>query len=359
VWTVKGRGLSPTPNSEKKNRPSTSSPLLLVHCSHDTWVLDLIRWRKKEKVLNTYLSKFPVLSHEGRLYGRFNQTGTKTGRLSSSGPNLQNVPAHGDLGPRVRALFRGNLVVGDYSQLEPRLMAHFSGDPVLLDTYRTGKDIYLVTAEGIFGRKFEKDDPERQVCKTLILALGYGAGPDKLAQILTINGHPTDSETAVGYLRELGRLYRRFFDWKEAVVASVHDKGYVKTLAGRHRRLRRAFKDRTNWRAIGYGERQAVNAIIQGSAGDIVRRAMLRMADTTALNLLAQVHDELVWDYDPADFGMGPPDGMFLSQVKKACEEYTGFDLRVPLIFEPFVVNSWAEKGGVTIELPDDDEEEE
>lgn len=352
LWTLKGRGIRPTEQTDSGSRWSTSTPVLKSNfaAAQDPWVQKLLEYRKREKALTTYLRKFPVLARPGvppRLYGRFNQTGTKTGRLSSSEPNLQNIPAHGDLGDAIRGLFQGDLVVGDYSQLEPRLMAHFSMDPVLVDVYTTGKDIYLTTANAIFGGDFDKDSRERGIAKTLVLAMGYGAGPAKVAQILTVNGFPTAEDMAKGYLRELTGLYNVFFAWRDEVIRRVKQTGYVTTLGGRHRRLRAAFADRRNWKLVGYGERQAVNAVVQGSAGDVVRRVMVSQDwKDYGLKLLAQVHDELVWEVEPgfeanvawlADVGVNDH----------------GFKLNVPLVFEPMLCNSWADKGHGIV-LPDD-----
>jgi DNA polymerase I-like protein with 3'-5' exonuclease and polymerase domains len=361
VWTVKGRGLTPTEKTPSEKRWSTSTPVLKSNlaAAQDPWVQQLMEYRRYEKALTTYLRRYPELEVGGRIYGRFNQTGTKTGRLSSSEPNLQNQPAHGELGARMRDLFRGQLVVGDYSQLEPRLMAHFSEDPRLLAVYRNDADVYLDLAHAIFGPHVEKDDRERGIAKVLVLALGYGAGHKKVAQILTINGFPTDEFTADGYLREMQAYYNRFFAWREHTIRKVHARGYVETIGGRHRRLKRAFKDRKNWKAIGYGERQAVNAIIQGSAGDIVRRVMVNGADIFRyydLTLLAQVHDELVWEVHPANVG----NEALLRDLANTGERLHGFDLRCPLKFEPHFGESWyAAKEGAPLELPEDLEQEE
>ena len=338
-YTRKGYGLKKTPLSEKTKKPSTATPeLLYLHAGHE-FVTELVRWRKLRKVMTTYTGVFPEKGFGGRIYGRFNQTGTKTGRLSSSGPNLQNIPAHGDLGASVRGLFQGDLVIGDYSQLEPRLMAHYSQDPVLLDTYRSGKDIYLVTAEGIFGRKVSKEDDERQIAKTLILALGYGAGAGKLAQILALNGYPTTVATAKGYLDELQRLYAGLFEWKDGVIGFAKRKGYVKTIGGRHRRVGAAFKQAWNHKTVGYGERQAVNAVVQGSAADIVRRTMVSLGNEPQLRLLAQVHDELIWEKH------GHLDASVLGYLTGVATT-PGYELSVPLVFEPSFCGSWADKGG-------------
>lgn len=357
-WTLKGLGLTagiPTPSGD---RPSTSSPALLTNLSTAThpWVTDLLRYRKMTKVLTTYLRRFPEVAVEGRVYGRFNQTGTVTGRLSSSQPNLQNIPAHGELGPRVRNLFRAQegttLLVGDYSQLEPRLMAHFSQDPFLLDVYRHGKDIYREFAGVIWGIPADEvSDEQRGIAKTYVLALGYGAGIKKLQQILTINGYPIplrDVEWQFGNLREAVVV---FFRWRDAVIRRAQREGYVQTIAGQHRRLSAQFKS-TTWKARGYGERQAVNAIIQGSAGDVVRRTMMEFdRHEPDLRLLAQVHDELVWEFDEGF----PMDEEYLQSIATRAQNAHGFNLSVPLVFEPHVGATWYEaKEGTSFVLPED-----
>ena len=369
VWTLRGRGLPPTERTDSGSRWSTSTPVLKSNlvAAADPWVQQLLEYRKREKALTTYLRRFPEIAismeeRQGkstRIFGRFNQTGTKTGRLSSSEPNLQNIPSHGELGEAIRGLFRGDLVVGDYSQLEPRLMAHFSFDPVLLDVYTKGKDIYLVTAEGIFGGTYDKDSTERGIAKTLVLAMGYGAGPGKVAQILTVNGFPTTEDTAKDYLRELQSLYGVFFAWREEVIRRVKVKGYVTTIGGRHRRLKAAFKDRRNWKLVGYGERQAVNAVVQGSAGDIVRRVMVAQdcGEWKQLRLLAQVHDELVWE-SPVLHQLRPKEQQgTLAGLRDLAENQHGFKLNVPLLFEPLLCKSWADKGTGMV-VPEDLNEE-
>jgi DNA polymerase I-like protein with 3'-5' exonuclease and polymerase domains len=380
-YTLKGRGLTPTTMTPSGARWSTASPVLKSNlvAMQDEWVVKLLDFRKVEKVLTTYLRRFPELAQvtpcrgceeapvgqhaphapNARLYGRFNQTGTKTGRLSSSEPNLQNIPARGPLGEAIRGLFQGDLVVGDYSQLEPRLLAHFSQDPVLLDIYRSGQDIYDVTGTAVFGKQVEKGMPERDIAKVVFLGDQYGMGKEKLAATLTMNGFPTMPDVAKGYQRELHSLYRVAELWKEAVRADVKRKGYVVTIGGRHRRLKAAFEDRRNWKNVGYGERQAVNAIIQGSAGDVVRRAMVVIVRDLSewFRLLAQVHDELVFEHFARtvmerlalDDGRHSP----FNQLRDAAEMGHGYSLTVPLVFEPHFGTSWfsAKEG---IELPED-----
>lgn len=244
------------------------------------------------------------------------------------------------------------LVVADASQLEPRLMAHFSRDPAMMAVYLGGHgDIYVDMAQGVFDTT-EVSKEERNICKTLVLAMGYGAGDKKVGSILTVNGYPTSAEQGALYVSALRDRYERFFDWREEVIARVKKNGYVQTIGGRHRRLRAQFADRRNWKNIGYGERQAVNAIIQGSAGDIVRRCMVAQAVVFPdLRLLVQVHDELV---NEAESGWDREEeyGAFLATAH-------GFDLAVPLIWEPHVGSSWHEaKEGAPLILPDGWEED-
>lgn len=353
TWTLVGRGIRGGMVTPSGDRYSTSSPALLTNfeTAKDPWVTKFLRYRKMMKVLTTYLRKFPVLAVDGRIHGSFNQTGTVTGRLSSSSPNLQNIPAHGDLGPRVRSLFRAvpgtQLLVGDYSQLEPRLMAHFSQDPLMLDIYNNDRDFYLVTAEGIWGKTITKDDPLRGIAKTYCLAMGYGAGEKKLQQILTINGYPLPMSEVSWQFGKLKDLYATFFEFRNVIIREAKRKGYVQTLAGQHRRLSAQFKS-TTWKARGYGERQAVNAVIQGSAGDIVRRVMMVFDQSMPeLGLLAQVHDELVFEFEA---GLT----LDLEAVAELAQTRHGFNLSVPLVFEPHTGATWLDaKEGTTFVLPE------
>jgi DNA polymerase I-like protein with 3'-5' exonuclease and polymerase domains len=391
-WSVKGRNfptktdMGKVAKTDSGSRHKVDTMTLMVHFADDPWVRDLVAWRKLDKLLTTYLRKFPQIAREAgggpttkgfntaraegesapaslRIYGRFNQTGTKTGRLSSSDPNLQNIPARGEMGERIRDLFRSDtgLIVADYSQLEPRLMAHFSQDPELLRIYREGLDIYNVTGQAIFGYPVEKGMVERDISKTSFLGTQYGAFPPRLAAILCINGFPTTVDRAQEILDELMRFYRVAYEWKDAVIERVHRDGYVRTIGGHHRRLRFQFSDAGNWKNVGYGERQAVNAIIQGSAGDIVRRSMVAFARSRLpelLRLLAQVHDELVLEMlrrlarEELD--------LVLTELRYVGEQGHGFSLDVPLVFEPHFGHSWAsakEGSEDVIEVPEEEDE--
>ena len=265
------------------------------------------------------------------------------------------------------------LVVGDYSQIEPRLMAHWSRDPRLTSVYLDGGgDVYIDMARAVF----ETDDvtrEQRDICKTLVLGMSYGAGDKKVGAILTVNGYPTSVETGAEYVSRLRSTYPVFFSWRDEVIGQAHRDGFVSTIGGRHRRLGASFLDSRNFKLVGYGERQAVNAIIQGSAADIVRRVMVACQTRVVpeFELLAQVHDELVWEWrgelcskaglggHAADCGLRPSD-MQLAELREVAETGHGFNLRVPLLFDVHVGDSWySGKEGIDLELPADLEEAE
>lgn len=320
----------------------TDSKTLRVHNGDDPWVEDYLALAQRRTVVNTFLSNFATMHKDGRIYGRFNQTGTKTGRLSSNGPNLQNVPARGELGKRVRELFRpapGTVFVhGDYSQLEPRLMGHWSRDPVLIDIYNEGADIYLETARRVFSCSLEEAQQYRGPMKTYMLALGYGSGPATLRESLAINGYFIGLSEVEDTYEQLKGVYKRFFEWKNDVISDAENEGYVETLSGHRRRFGGTRRARS-WREIGTDERQAVNAVIQGSAADIVARAMVRIEqEVPEVRLLAQVHDELLME---SDDGAATPE--VIARVQGICEDSAHYNLLVPLEFKPRKVANWAE----------------
>lgn len=295
---------------------------------NSAWVQDYLTFKKYDKLLSTYLEVFPKVAKYGRIYARFNQTGTVTGRLSSSDPNLQNIPARSPEGQAIRGLFRGNLLVGDFSQLEPRLMAHFSQDPELLRVFQQSIDLYTHVATLV--------GCDRPTAKVLVLAMGYGAGAQKLQQTLAMSGIHLSLNQVRHFLQELKREFSTYFQWREERIRESQRTGQVTTLDGRKRRIEtNAF----SWRGQqqGRSDRQAANAIIQGSAADVVRRVMLYTSKMYPnLKMLAQVHDELVWEYDPSN----PPD---LGRLQQWVESFAGRGLTVPLVFEPHFGKSWKE----------------
>jgi len=343
VWKCRGRGLAPTPPPRKKvgpesHKPSTASPELLYKHGRDPFVQVLCQdYRRMDKLLGTYLDKFPVVANKGRIYGRFNQTGTVTGRLSSSDPNLQNIPARRDIGKRVRGLFRGSFIIGDYDALEMRLMAHFSGDRRLLDVFRTGGDPHALTAQAVFGYLPDHDDPKRDMGKTLNYAIGYGAGPRTLAKSMALAGYPTDESDAREYLAAVETFYPRLFRWGRNVIFQARKSGGVSTIGGRRRHL--YSEHAAGWKDMKYAERQALNTVVQGSAADVFRRTLLQSERLLPeLRLLAQVHDEAIWEYGEV------PTGERLAFLQRVMEQGHDFKLKVPLVFVPAVCSDWSQK---------------
>lgn len=340
---VDGRGLRPpkTPKWKLEQnpdaRPTVSGKVLNVLHGGDPWVADYVQWKKLDKLAG-YLRDWLAREHDGRLHGRFDQSGTITGRLSGKEPNLQQVSSTGD----VRDLFRGDLVIGDYAGLEARLAAHFSRDPVMLDIFREGKDLYGVLAANAWGGPETKDNEGRGLMKVIWLSSQYGAQGETLAQTMAIAGmRGYSARKADAMLRDLQNTVPRLFEWREEVIAEAKALGYVTTLAGRKRHLPDIGS--AEWKKMAKAERQAVNSKVQGSAADVVRRAMLavrRVVDPVAARTILQVHDEILWERGPAW------KRHLFDDIVDVCETAHGFELDVPLIFEAKVAQSWAAKGG-------------
>ncbi|MBU1041614.1 MAG: DNA polymerase I [Proteobacteria bacterium] len=277
---------------------STGSDALERLSGQHPIIEEILAFRVAEKLRSTYLEPMPRLADaEGRLHTRFNQLATATGRLSSSGPNLQNIPIRGPQGARMRACFiasPGTLLVGaDYSQVELRVLAHFSQDPALLDAFQKDEDIHSRTAALLFDKDAaEITSDERRGAKTINFGLIYGMGPQKLARELGISVNQA-KEFISRYFEKLGAL-KAFY---EELVEDAMLRGYVTTLAGRRRLLPELHS--RNQQAQAQARRQAVNTVIQGSAADVIKLAMLRVHADQRLaeldaRLILQVHDELL-----------------------------------------------------------------
>ncbi|MBU1610877.1 MAG: DNA polymerase I, partial [Proteobacteria bacterium] len=261
----------------------------------------LLEFRTLEKLRSTYLEPLPrLVDPTGRIHTSFNRLATATGRLSSSNPNLQNIPIRGPQGKRMRACFMAApglaFASADYSQVELRVLAHFSMDPALVSAFADDEDIHSRTAALIF----DKDSPgavtedERRNAKTINFGLIYGMGPQRLARELKVT-LTTAKEFIERYFERLGTL-KAYYD---SLVADATANGYVVTLAGR-RRLLPELHSRNNQLA-SQARRQAVNTVIQGSAADVIKLAMLAVHNDQDLkdleaHLLLQVHDELLME---------------------------------------------------------------
>lgn len=288
----------PAPRKTRGGQASTSQETLERLAGRHPVVESILHFRKLEKMRSTYLDPLPrLVDGSGRLHTTFNQKATATGRLSSSNPNLQNIPVRGPLGKRMRSCFvagEGRLLVSaDYSQVELRVLAHMSQDAALLDAFRHGADIHARTAALIYDCPQEAVTPDqRRNAKTINFGLIYGMGAQKLAQELKITTNEA-KEFIARYFERLTGL-KAFYD---EVEATARRQGFVTTLGGRRRLLPDIHS--ANGQASALARRQAINTVIQGSAADIIKLAMLAVDADDVLRrlqarLLLQVHDELL-----------------------------------------------------------------
>ncbi len=265
----------------------------------------VIEHRQLQKLKSTYLDQLPALADSaGRIHTTFNQVGTATGRLSSTNPNLQNIPIRTAIGREIRAAFiaaPGNLLMSaDYSQIELRLMAHFSQDPLLLNAYRTGQDIHTLTASEVFGIPVAELDKEtRARAKAVNFGIVYGISPFGLAAQLGI-----DQKIAKTYIETYFERYQGVRNYIDATLDLVRREQAVRTHFGRIRPIPDIQSRNPNMR--GFAERTAVNTPLQGTAADLIKLAMIALdRKITARNLKSrmtlQVHDELLFDVIPEE----------------------------------------------------------
>ncbi|MBI5708744.1 MAG: DNA polymerase I [Candidatus Eisenbacteria bacterium] len=289
----------------------------------------LLEYRVLSKLKSTYLDALPPLTdpRDGRVHTTFNQAGAATGRLSSSNPNLQNIPMRTPQGRAIRRAFvaaPGNLLVGaDYSQIELRVMAHLSGDPALIEAFASGEDVHERTARRIFNVPAGDLDPAlRARAKVVNFGIMYGMGARSLAQQMGIGLAEAEAFIA-GYFR----VYARVREFLDATLAEARRCGFVQTLLGRRRYLPDLAS--THGGARSLAERAAINAPIQGSAADLMKLAMIRVDRALkrampSARLLLQVHDELVLECPAAAAGA------VADTVRSEMEGC--FPLRVPLV---------------------------
>jgi DNA polymerase I len=264
-------------------------------------VTHLLSHRELSKLMSTYLIALPeaVAPATGRLHTTFNQTVAATGRLSSSDPNLQNIPVRTALGAQIRQCFTAEsgkvLIVADYSQIELRIMAYLSGEPTLLEALRRGEDIHTRTAAEVFGlAKDEVDTTHRRYAKAVNFGIMYGISAFGLSQNLGI-----DREEAAAYIARYFERMPQVKAFIESTIETARRQGYVTTLFGRRRPIPELASGNFQQRSLG--ERLAVNSVIQGTAADIIKVAMIRCHDRLKREfpgavLVLQVHDELIFE---------------------------------------------------------------
>jgi DNA polymerase-1 len=317
---------------------STAADVLEDLAADHEIVRKTLEYRQLTKLKGTYVDALPALidPHTGRLHTSFNQTGAATGRLSSSNPNLQNIPIRTELGREIRAAFvpreGWKLLVADYSQIELRLLAHMSGDPLLVEAYRNGDDIHTLTAAEVLGVHPMMVTPEaRRSAKAVNFGIVYGISPFGLAAQLGI-----PRAEAEKYIRSYFDRYKGVRQFIDETIALVRQTGVTRTLFGRERPIPDINSRNPNSR--GFAERTAVNSPLQGTAADLIKLAMVRIDAALSAGgyrcaMLLQVHDELVFECPPEEVDE-------MSKLVKREMEGVG-DLKVPLVVDIGSGENW------------------
>ncbi len=281
-----------------KGQPSTDASVLQKLADEHPIVEHLLSFRELEKLRSTYVDGLlPLVAEDGRIHCVFNQRGAATGRISSERPNMQNIPARSEEGRTIRRAFvagKGRrFVVADYSQIELRILGHLSGDAALLEAFRSGDDIHTATAARVFGVVPENVDPDmRRRAKVINFGLLYGMEAYGLAQRLEIS-----REEAQEHMDAYFGQFPGVSDFMSGIVTAARNNGFTETILGRRRYLPELTSE--NFRERQSGERMALNAPIQGSAADIIKKAMIELDSRLEMpadgsRMLLQVHDELV-----------------------------------------------------------------
>jgi DNA polymerase-1 len=301
----------------------------------------IIEYREYSKLKSTYFDVLPSLicARTGRLHCTFNQTSTSTGRISSSGPNLQNIPVRTDVGRKIRTAFVAakegwKLLVADYSQIELRVLAHMSRDQLLLEAFERDEDIHSETAARIFGVVPEQVTPEmRRMAKVVNFGIVYGMGYFGLSSRLGIS-----MEEATAYIETYFATYEGVREYRDTCIEQAARNGFSATLLGRRRLIPELASPNRQTRELG--ERLAVNTPLQGTAADIIKKAMVDVADTVVSGSLSsrmtmQIHDELILDVCPSEVE---------EVVDMVRDKMTGaVELAVPLKVDIGVFENWGQ----------------
>ena len=331
----------PVVKKTPKGAPSTAEPVL-QELAHDHRLPRLIlEHRSLSKLKSTYTDTLPELisPRTGRVHTSYHQAVAATGRLSSSEPNLQNIPVRTEQGRRIRQAFVApegyKLVAADYSQIELRIMAHLSGDKGLLTAFEKGEDIHRATAAEVFG--ISTDDvtgDQRRSAKAINFGLIYGMSAFGLSRQLEV-----ERKVAQDYIDRYFHRYPGVLEYMERIRKQAHDDGFVETLAGR--RLYLPEINARNKQMQQAAERTAINAPMQGTAADIIKRAMITVEEWLTANhaeearMVMQVHDELILEVKEG----------VLDSICKGLEQRmsAAADLKVPLLVETGIGDNWDE----------------
>lgn len=319
----------------KKN--STNIDVLNELASEHPIVPLIIRYRKIQKLHSTYIEPYiELVKNSGDIiHTVFNQTLTATGRLSSSEPNLQNIPVRDDEGKLLRKLFisrfdGGNIISADYNQIELRLLAHYSGDEKLVNAYKENKDIHTLTASQVFGVPESEVTPiQRRSAKAVNFGIIYGISDFGLSQ----NANLSRKEAKL-YIEKYFATYPSVKEYMDSNVKFARENGYIKTIMGRIRRIPEI--NSNVYQTRQFGERVAMNMPLQGSASDIIKMAMIKVEEALKnlkSKLILQIHDELIVDTYPGEEST-------VKQILKDCMENV-VTLKVPLPVDINVGKTW------------------
>ncbi|HTX40535.1 MAG TPA: DNA polymerase, partial [Acidobacteriaceae bacterium] len=316
---------------------STAQDVLEELAEHHAAPRLVLEFRQLAKLKSNYADSLPLLcDSEGRVHTTFNQVGTATGRLSSTNPNLQNIPIKTELGREIRAAFVAPpgcvLFSADYSQIELRLLAHFSADPLLMRAYQTGEDIHTLTAAEVFGVAAETMDPTtRNRAKAVNFGIVYGISPFGLAAQLGI-----EQNEARLYIEKYFARYQGVRQYIDRMLEETRREQKVRTLFGRIRPIPDIQSRNANQR--GFAERTAINTPLQGTAADLIKLAMIRIDERLTneklkTRMTLQVHDELVFDV--------PKDEVEHVREMVQHEMEHVIELSVPLVADVGVGGNW------------------
>ena len=326
---------------KKKTGLSTDAEVLESLALQYEIARKILEWRELAKFKGTYIDVLPRLADkDGRVHTSFNQCVTATGRLSSSEPNLQNIPVRGEWAKRLRGAFISDegyvLISADYSQIELRVLAHISGDPALIEAFQKGEDIHALTASSLFGVPLEEVTEElRRKGKTVNFGIVYGISEFGLAKELGIS-----EKEAKEYIEQYFQRFPKVKEYVNKTIEESQEKGYVKTIFGRKRPLPELLS--SNKMVREFGKRAAINAPVQGTAADLIKLAMIRINRRLKMmglpaRLLLQVHDELLIEARKD----------VKEEAKKILKEEMEnvYPLAVPLVVKIGEGNSWEEIG--------------
>jgi len=330
--------IEPPPFAKKTKSGYSTSADMLEKIDHPI-AKQIIEYRKLVKLKSTYVDGLlPLVDENGRLHTTFNQTSTATGRLSSSEPNLQNIPVRGEVGAELRKYFIAaegcKLVGADYSQIELRILAHLANDTAMISAFESGVDIHTETAAKVFNVKIEDVTKEqRRKAKAVNFGIVYGISDFSLGQDIGVS-----KDEAKQYINSYFEHYSGVKAYMEKVVAEARENGYCVSLFGRRRYLPELKSSNFNLR--GFGERVARNMPIQGTAADIIKIAMIKVAERLkaeglTAKLIMQVHDELIVE---APIAEAEKVAQILTEEMQSAAE-----LKVPLVADAHIADNWFE----------------